>query len=31
MKVTGSCHCGRIDYEAEVDPTTVRVCHCTHC
>jgi hypothetical protein len=31
MKVTGSCHCGRISYEAEVDPATVRVCHCTDC
>ena len=31
MKVTGGCHCGHITYEAEVDPTTVRVCHCTDC
>src|SRR5262249_61282204 len=31
MKVTGSCHCGRISYEAEVDPATIRVCHCTDC
>ena len=31
MKVTGGCHCGQITYEAEVDPTTVRVCHCTDC
>jgi hypothetical protein len=31
MKVTGSCHCGAIEYEAEVDPTTVRICHCTDC
>jgi hypothetical protein len=31
MKVTGSCHCGQISYEAEVDPTSVRVCHCTDC
>jgi hypothetical protein len=31
MKVTGGCHCGRITYEAEVDPGTVRVCHCTDC
>ena len=29
MKVTGGCHCGHITYEAEVDPATVRVCHCT--
>ena len=31
MKVTGGCHCGGITYEAEVDPGTVRVCHCTDC
>jgi hypothetical protein len=31
MKVTGGCHCGQITYGAEVDPTTVRVCHCTDC
>ena len=31
MEVTGSCHCGQITYEAEVDPETVRVCHCTDC
>ena len=31
MKVTGGCHCGHIRYEAEVNPETVRVCHCTDC
>src|SRR3954466_13775626 len=31
MKVTGSCHCGQITYEAEVNPVTVRICHCTDC
>jgi hypothetical protein len=31
MKVTGGCHCGQITYEAEVDPATVGVCHCTDC
>ena len=31
MKVTGGCHCEHITYEAEVDPATVRVCHCTDC
>ena len=31
MKVTGGCHCGHITYDAEVDPATVRVCHCTDC
>jgi hypothetical protein len=31
MKVTGGCHCGHIAYEAEVDPATLRVCHCADC
>jgi hypothetical protein len=31
MKVEGSCHCGRIRFEAEVDPATVVICHCTDC
>ena len=31
MKVTGSCHCGAIAYEAEVDPARVVVCHCRDC
>jgi hypothetical protein len=31
MKVTGQCHCGNVSYEAEVDPATVRVCHCSDC
>ena len=31
MKVTGSCHCGQITYEAEVDPERVGVCNCTDC
>jgi hypothetical protein len=31
MRVTSGCHCGHITYEAEVDPVTVRVCHCTDC
>jgi len=31
MKVEGGCHCGRIAYEAEVDPGTVGICHCTDC
>ena len=31
MKVTGGCHCGHITSEAEVDPATVRICHCTDC
>jgi hypothetical protein len=31
MKIDGSCHCGRITYEAEIDPAKVGVCHCTDC
>ena len=31
MKVTGHCHCGQITYEAEVDASQVRICHCTDC
>jgi hypothetical protein len=31
MKVEGTCHCGEITFEAEVDPDDVRICHCTDC
>ena len=31
MKVEGSCHCGEIVFEAEIDPGAVRICHCTDC
>jgi len=31
MKITGTCHCGQITYEAEVDPITITICHCTDC
>src|SRR5881275_2161440 len=31
MKVTGGCHCGHVAYAAEVDPATIRICHCTDC
>lgn len=31
MKVQGRCHCGRIRYEAEIDPERVSMCHCTDC
>ena len=31
MKIDGSCHCGKIDYEAEVDPEYAIICHCTDC
>ena len=28
LHVDGSCHCGQIKFEAEVDPSKVVVCHC---
>ena len=31
MKIDGACHCGRITYEAEIDPEKVGICHCTDC
>jgi hypothetical protein len=31
MKVDGGCHCGKIRFEAEVDPAKVLICHCTDC
>jgi hypothetical protein len=31
MHIDGGCHCGFIRYEAEIDPETVSICHCTDC
>ena len=31
MHVDGSCHCGQITYEAELDPEKVSLCNCTDC
>jgi len=31
MKVDGGCHCGRITYEAEIDPEKILICHCIDC
>ena len=31
MKIDGSCHCGFITYEAEVDPEDTGICHCSDC
>lgn len=31
MNITGACHCGNIQFTAEVDPSRVVVCHCTDC
>jgi hypothetical protein len=31
MKVDGTCHCGAIALEAEVDPSGLAICHCADC
>jgi len=31
MKIEGECHCGKIAYQAEVDPGTLIICYCTDC
>ena len=31
MHIDGSCHCGHVAYEAEIDPEDVSICHCTDC
>lgn len=31
MKIDGSCHCGSVAYEADIDPEDVLICHCTDC
>lgn len=31
MKIEGKCHCGAIEYEANIDPEKTGVCHCTDC
>jgi hypothetical protein len=31
MRIDGACHCGRLSYEADVDPDKAGVCHCTDC
>ena len=31
MQVQGSCHCGSVRYEAEIDPDDVKLCNCTDC
>lgn len=31
MKIDGHCYCGEIAFEAEVDPATLSICHCTDC
>ena len=31
MHVDGQCHCGRVTFEADIDPQAVSICHCTDC
>jgi hypothetical protein len=31
MQIDGQCHCGRVTYEADIDPKKVSICHCTDC
>ena len=31
MHVHGRCHCGAVEWEAEVDPDTASICNCTDC
>ena len=31
MKIDGSCLCGFVTYEAEIDPARISICHCTDC
>lgn len=31
MKIEGSCHCGQITFEAEVETTEFGICHCSDC
>lgn len=31
MKIDGGCHCGKITYQAEIDPRKVGICHCADC
>jgi hypothetical protein len=31
MRIDGSCHCGAIAFEAEADPETASICHCSDC
>ena len=31
MHIDGACHCGQVQYTAEIDPARVVVCHCSDC
>jgi hypothetical protein len=30
-KITGHCHCGAVEFEADVDPSIAIECNCSHC
>jgi len=31
MSHQGSCHCGKVTFEVQGDPTEVNECNCSHC
>jgi len=31
MKTTGSCYCNAIEYQADIEPGMVGICHCRDC
>ena len=31
MHISGQCHCGEIEFEGELDPDKVGICHCSDC
>ncbi len=31
MPITGGCHCGKVRYQADGDPLTHALCHCSDC
>jgi len=31
MQINGACHCGKISFTAEIDPSRVMLCHCNDC
>ena len=31
LQIDGGCHCGKVGYEANVNPDNVIICHCTDC
>jgi len=31
MNISGSCFCGKVEYEAELDEALIGICHCRDC